>query len=282
MKGLPLIIRYILIILLAVVIVTFAFLHIATSTILSKEYVLTKLEETGYYNGIHQEVEKNFRNYIDQSGLEEEVMNDVITEDKVKKDVNIIINNIYEGKEEEIDVTEIRTNLNNNIEKYVAGKTGLKTNSVAIKTYIDKICEQYKTTMAHTQYEQQIHNVYKEILQYVNLANIILLISGLVLVIIIFAICHSKIWKGISSVGIAMLSSGILLVAINLFVQAKVKINTITLLNSSISNSLRAILNNIMSTISNYGYIILGIGIVCILLGNLIDSKNKKEEEESN
>ncbi len=282
MKGLPLIIRYILIILLTVVIIAFVVLHIATSTILSKEYTLTKLEETGYYNGIYQEVENNFRNYIDQSGLEEEVMNNVITEDKVKKDVNIIIDNIYDGKNEEIDVTEIETNLNNNIEEYVAGKTGLKTNSVAIKTYIDKICEQYKTTMTHTEYEQQIHNGYAKILQYTSLANKVLLISMLVLVIIIFAICHSRIFKGISSIGVSILSSGILFVAINIFVNAKVKIDTITLLNSSVSNSLRAVINDIMGTISTYGYIMLGVGISLIILGNLIDSMKSREGEKSN
>lgn len=276
MKGFSLAIRYILIIFLVIIILAFTFLKIATSTILNKDYVLTKLEETGYYNGIYQEVEKDFRNYIDQSGLEEQVMDNVITEDKVKNDVNIMINNIYDGKDEEIDVTEIKTNLNNNIEAYVAEQPGVSANNEAVETFIDKICEQYKTTMTHTDYEQQINNVYMKIIKYSDVLNKALLIAILVLAVMIFAICHERIFKGISSVGISALSSGIALVIVNIFVNMKIKIDSITILNSSVSNSLRVIIKDIMSVISNSGYIILAVGIGLIILGNLIDSIKEK------
>ena len=276
MKGFSLAMRYILIIFLVIIILAFAFLKIATSTILNKGYVLTKLEETGYYNGIYQEIEKDFRNYIDQSGLEEQVMDNVITEDKVRNDVNIMINNIYDGKNEEIDVTEIKTNLNNNIEAYVAGQPGISANNEAIETFINKICEQYKTTMTHTDYEQQINNVYMKIIKYSDVLNKALLIAILVLAAIIFAICHERIFKGISSVGISLLSSGIALVIVNIFVNMKIKIDSITILNSSVSNSLRVIIKDIMSVISNSGYIILAVGIGLIILGNLIDSIKEK------
>ena len=276
MKGFSLAIRYILIIFLVIIILAFTFLKIATSTILNKGYVLTKLEETGYYNGIYQEIEKDFRNYIDQSGLEEQVMDNVITEDKVKNDVNIMINNIYDGKNEEIDVSEIKTNLNNNIEKYVAEQPGISANNEAVETFINKICEQYKTTMTHTDYEQQINNVYMKIIKYSDILNKALLIAILVLAVIIFAICHERIFKGISSVGISLLSSGIALVIVNIFVNMKIKIDSITILNSSVSNSLRVIIKDIMSVISNSGYIILAVGIGLIILGNLIDSIKEK------
>ena len=277
MKGFSLAIRYILIIFLVIIILAFTFLKIATSTILNKGYVLTKLEETGYYNGIYQEVEKDFRNYIDQSGLEEQVMDNVITEDKVKNDVNIMVNNIYDGKNEEIDVTEIKTNLNNNIEKYVSEQPGISANDTAVETFINKICEQYKTTMVHTEYEQQINNVYMKIIKYTNVVNKALLIAMLVLAVIIFAICHKRIFKGISSAGISILSSGILIIATNIFINLKVKIDSITVLNNSVSNSLRTIIRDIMGIISNSGYIILGVGLALIILGNLIDSIKEKE-----
>ena len=279
MKGISLVLRYILIFFLVVIILAFAFLNIATSTILNRNYILTKLEETGYYSGIYQEVEKDFRNYIDQSGLEEEVMDNVITEDKVKEDVNVIISNIYEGRNEKIDVTEIRTNLNNNIEKYIANKQGLKVDNSAVEKYIDKICEQYKTTMTHTDYEQKINNVYMKVLKYADIANKVLLLTMLVLIIVIFAICHERIFKGFSSVGISILSSGSLLALTNLFIKMKIKIDTITILNNAFSSSLRTIINDVVGTILNYGFIMLGIGLVLIILGNLVDSIKYKEDD---
>ncbi len=279
MKGLALIVRYILIILLAIIILAFAIVNISSSTILSKDYALSKLEETEYYSGIYQEIEKNFKNYIDQSGLEEEVMNNVITEDKVKNDVNIMISNIYDGKNEEIDVAEIKTNLNNNIDEYISKQQGVKADKDAIEKYIDKICEQYKSTMTHTDYEQQINNAYMKIMKYINLGNKGILIAMLVLIIVIFALCHNRLFKGISSVGISILSSGVFLTIANIFVNTNVKINTITILNGPITKSLRLILNDIMSVIAKYGYWMLAIGIVLIILGNLMDSIKYKEEE---
>ena len=71
--------------------------NIAFSTILDKEYIIKKLEETNFYSETYKLVESSFENYIDQSGLEEVVLKNICTEDKVKRDINIILSNIYNG-----------------------------------------------------------------------------------------------------------------------------------------------------------------------------------------
>ena len=81
--------------------------NIATSTILNKEYIFNKFEETGYYANVKKDVESNFENYIYQSGFDEDVMNDIVTTEMIKKDTISIITNIYEGKEIEIDTTTL-------------------------------------------------------------------------------------------------------------------------------------------------------------------------------
>ena len=70
MKVFLTIIRYILIVILAVSILGISFISIASSTILDKNYALSKLEETNYYSGIYEEIKNNFEKYIYQSGLQ--------------------------------------------------------------------------------------------------------------------------------------------------------------------------------------------------------------------
>lgn len=280
MKGLSLIIRYILIFIIAVCILAVVFLNIASSTILSKEYILSKLEETNYYEGICNEMQSNFEKYIGQSGLDDIDLKDIITEEKVKNDVNIMIKNIYDGAEEEIDVTEIKTKLRNKIDQFMESN-GLKAqDESSIETYINTICDEYTSTMIHTDYEQNINNVLMKVLKYSQKGNKVLLIILLIAVILIFGICYKRPFKGFSSAGVALTSIGGLNIFINYFINAKIKIDTITILGETFSNTLRAVLNEIMSKIANYGYILLISGIVLIIFGNLIDSIKYKDEEE--
>ncbi len=281
MKGCSLIIRYLLIFILMVSIVAFAFINISSSTILSKDYVLSKLQETNYYEGIYKEILSNFENYVGQSGLDESVMSDILTQEKVKDDVNVMIDNIYEGADKEIDVTEIRDRLNENIKEKMEEEGVKAADDTAIETYINRICDEYTKTMTHTEYEQNINNVFMKILKFSQIGRKALLITMLVCIIFIFVICYKRLFKGISSIGISLLSSGIFYIFINIYINTKIKIDAITVLNSSISNTLRTIMNNIMSNVANYGYILFAIGIVLIIFGNLIDSiKYKKEEED--
>ena len=276
MKVFGTIIRYILVVILTVAIISIAFINIASSTILNKEYILAKLDETNYYKGIYQEVQSNFENYVGQSGLDEDIMNGILSEEKVKSDVNIIISNIYDGTNETIDVNELKTNLNNKIEESIdnQGLSSVQRNS--IDTFVNTICNEYTKTMTHTKYEQDINNAYVKVLKYVQMAKQALLIAIIVVVILILAISIKHIYKGITSLGIAGTSSGAFYIATIIFIKSQIKINTITVLNDTISNSLRTIINSIVGNITSCGCILFVIGIILIIFGNLLN--NKKEQ----
>ena len=98
MKVVKSIIQYIIVTILALAVLALIIMNLFSSSILSKDYILSKLEEQNYYDKIYEDTKSNFENYIHQSGLDEEVLNDIVTKEKIKKDTNIIINNIYNGK----------------------------------------------------------------------------------------------------------------------------------------------------------------------------------------
>lgn len=273
------IIRFILLIVLTVSIIALVFINIASSTILNKEYILGKMDETFYYMDIREELENNFENYIGQSGLDEEVMNNIVTEEKIKEDTGIILSNIYEGTSEEISTEEIEQNLRTNIENSLNHDL-TATQERMVNQYIDTICEQYLNIMSHTSYENNIHNVLVKINGYIELANKVLIISIAVSALLIIISDYKKIIKALSHLGIGLFASGTFGVIVDMYINAKIKIDNIVILNDAISEVIRNILNNIFITIRNQGVILLVIGIAMIIVGNGIQTYlNKKQEE---
>lgn len=278
MKVFLTIIRYILIVILAVSILGISFISIASSTILDKNYALSKLEETNYYSGIYEEIKNNFEKYIYQSGLDESVITDIITEEKVRSDVNIMIDNIYDGTDKKIDCEEIRTKLNNNIEQSVENKSVLEAQKEAIDEFVNIICDEYTKTLTHTEYEQKINNQYLKIMEYIQKGKKIILGAIVGSALLILAISYNRIFKAISSIGIASFIVGLISVAVNIYITTKIKINTLTILNGMISSVLRTTVNEIVGKVATYGYIFLAAGIVAIIVGNMLDAINYREE----
>ena len=78
---------------------------------MNEEYMLSKLEEANYYERMNAEIIEQFKNYTIQSGLSDNVLENLFTQEKLEEDINNVINSIYTGTELEIDTTEIEENL---------------------------------------------------------------------------------------------------------------------------------------------------------------------------
>ena len=78
--------RHILAILLTIFITILIFVLLISSTILNENYVLKELEKSNYYSKVYENVKSNFENYIYQSNLDKTVLENIVTEEKVKDD----------------------------------------------------------------------------------------------------------------------------------------------------------------------------------------------------
>lgn len=283
MKALKTVIKYIITIILSLSMIAYFFIQLASSTILSEQYILSKLEETDYYNKIYESVKSNFENYIHQSGLEETVLENIVSKEKVRKDTKIIISNLYDELEQKIDTQEIRDNLNNNIKETLGEQNITKTQQSSIDTFVDHICNEYTDTMSHFSYEKQINQYYKKAMQYINLAKKVLLITIGLAILLLLVLNLKRIYKFVLLLGISLTTTGTFLVIVNLFINSKVKVQTITILNDAISDTVRSVLAEILHMIMNNGSIMLISGILLIIIPNLIHNLKKygmaKEED---
>lgn len=274
------IIQYIITVILAIAILALIVINMLSSTILSKEYILSKLQEQNYYDKIYEEAESNFENYIHQSGLDEEVLQEIVTKEKVQKDTEIIINNIYNGMDEKIDTEEIKNNLNEKINKSINGKIS-SSQQKSIDTFVDTICKEYETAISHTNYEKKINAVITKANKYLSLGKKIFIATAMVSVVLLILLTIKRIYEIIARIGTSLIIDGLIFVLAEKYINSKIKIETIMLLNQGISDVLQNILNEILSNILKTGSIMLGLGILFIIINGIIKSiKDAKREKE--
>ena len=276
------IIKYIVTIILAIAMIAYFFISLVSSTILSEQYILSKLDETNYYNKIYEYVKSNFENYIYQSGLEETVLEDVVSKEKIRKDTGIIISNLYDGLNQKIDTQEIRDNLNKNIKETLEDQDMTVTQQNAIDTFIDHICNEYTDTMSHFSFEQQVNQAYQKVIKYMDLSKKVLLITIGLDILLLLVLNLRRIYKFVSLVGVSLTTTGAFLTIVNLFVNIKIKIQTIAILNDAVSDTLRNVLTSMLNMVMKNEYILLISGVLLIIVSNLIHNIKKYGLEKEN
>lgn len=274
------IIKNIIAIFLTIATIIYITINLLSSTILSKEYVINKIEEIGYYDKIYESVESNFENYIYQSGLDENALENIVSKEKIREDTNLILNNIYDGAEKEIDVQEIEDNLNKNIETSLGNQRLNATQQKSIETFVEQICNEYKDTISNFNYENQIYNAIAKIRQVIELGKKVVLITIIVCVILIIVLSLKRLYRVLMYLGVSLVASGTFFVIVNLFINANTSLQHILILNDTISEVLRNILSDILSSELNTGLIMLGIGFVSILISNIVHSRRKYRYEK--
>lgn len=275
------ILRYIIAILLTIVIIAFLLINLLSSTILSEKYVLSKLEETDYYNKMYEYVQSSFENYIYQSGLEENVLDNIVSKDKIEKDTKIIIGNIYDGLNEKIDTQEIKDKLNSNINNSLKNQKMNATQKEAIDKFVGEITNEYTKTMSHTNYETQINKAYAKGMKYIGIVKKAMLVSIAILVILLILVSLKRIYRIFTILGVSMLSSGTFFAITNWYIMAKIKVQTITILNDAISDCVRNILQELLNTVKNEALILGLAGICLIIIPSLIHYYIRCKDEKS-
>ena len=250
--------------------ITFLLVNLFSTTILNEQYILSKLQEVDYYNKMYDYVQSCFEKYIGQSGLDEEILNNVVSKEKIKKDTQIIISNIYDGTKEEIDTQEIKENLKQNINNSLNNQKLTSSQQTAIDTFIEEIVKEYSNAMTHTSYENKINQQYVKFMKYLEIAKKAILVILGVSIIILVLVSLKRIYRAISMVGISLLSTGVLFELVNWYINTKIKIQTITIFNDTISETVRNILQEILGKIQGEGIILLVLGIVLIIIPVMI------------
>lgn len=265
-----------------VIALSFTFIGVKSvvfKTIFNKEYVLEQMENNNFYSETYKLVESGFENYIGQSGLDEEVIKNICTEDKIKNDINIILSNIYEGTNEKIDTSEISNNLNSNIDKE---NVRTSSNSKAIDEFVEHICQSYKDTIISTNYENTINEKYSKITQKITKVQNILIIAIIISIIGVIVLNVKDILKLLFWTESAILSSAVMQLAITTVIKSKVNIDGIKIFNDAFSNIVVTIIKDILSKINIIAGKFIIVYFILVVIYAIIILSQKKEENQNN
>ena len=265
-----------------VIALSFTFIGVKSvvfKTIFNKEYVLEQMENNNFYSETYKLVESGFENYIGQSGLDEEVIKNICTEDKIKNDINIILSNIYEGTNEKIDTSEISNNLNSNIDKE---NVRTSSNSKAIDEFVEHICQSYKDTIISTNYENTINEKYSKITQKITKVQNILIIAIIISIIGVIVLNVKDILKLLFWTESAILSSAVIQLAITTVIKSKVNIDGIKIFNDAFSNIVVTIIKDILSKINIIAGKFIIVYFILVVIYAIIILSQKKEENQNN
>ena len=283
MKIVKIIIQYCLAIILGLSILAIILVNIASSNILNKNYVISKMKEANYYEKILEQVKSNFENYIYQSGLDENVLNNLVSLEKIEKDTNSIINNIYDGTEDKVNTDVISEKLDENIKNSISVSL-YNSQKKSIESFIETICKEYETTIISTKYTEKANNVYKTAKKYINLIKKVSLILIAICCVFILILSIKKIYEFFAITGVSFEIAGIIITIIKFYILKKVNINGISILGEHISEVLRNILIDLFNKIGKYGFTCITLGIILIVLYGVIKGivEYSKEKEKYN
>ncbi len=281
MKFLNMISNLILSFLLVIIIIVVIVFHLASTTILNKEYVLKKLKETEYYLQISREIQNAFENYRYQSGLPEEMIKDLYTEEMIQSDVNSIVDYIYEDKDIVISEQQVKEKLDTKIKNYLVseGKILNKQGEKNVQEFEDLMMKEYYKNFNVSESGLKIakDTLNKIIPIYVHLKYAPLFF--LVMVFISIILLNIKdVLMGIRFVSISLLTTGILLKIGKSFVFSHIDIDNRIVLTASLSNSITTIIKEILYTIADYGTWFVLCGIIGIIITSIL--KNTKAREK--
>lgn len=270
MKIFRYIISIILAFLLMISILLTVALQIVSSTILNKDYILGKLDEANYYNNVYEQIKDSLAGYIGPSGLDEEVLENIYTREQVKEDINLIINNIYENKDDKINTEDIKEKLQNNIEASVGSGLLTKENKNSIEDFIDKIADEYVQNISHDPYFEKVGTIINKAKDVVGKVEGIIIFVPIILAVVILLLNIKQISSAVRFIAISILTSGVIGIALKLFIETKINISNILIINDSFSEVIKNVINSILNNINTMSIIGIIGSIVLIVLTNVI------------
>lgn len=284
MKIIKIILNLILSFLLIVLILVNLATNILENKLLNKNYVLSKMEETEFYLQISREVENGFENYIYQSGLPEDTIKDLFTEEMIRNDSNSLINSVYEGSEITLSTEQVKETLDKKIDDYLNSQN-IKMNKQGkdnIKKFENLVVKEYnKNVNASTTLYETAHSGIEKLNNINNKIGNIPLTALIVVIILLIIINIKNLLDAIKFVGISALSAGILMKLGIKVILDSVSLDNIVLLTTSLTNLFITMVKDILYSIDdNSGLFIVG-GITAILLTAILQNVNKAKSKEN-
>lgn len=242
-------------------------------TIFNETYTLDLLEKNNYYQELYTTTKEEVSNYLEQSGLEESILDDVISENNIQKTIMTTLDNLYTNQEIKTDTTTITNTLTTKINDYVKENDITVESKNTIPTLVAKLVSIYQEEVSYNNIFEKVRPMFNKAHQ---LAKIILVVS--IIVSFITYLINRYLFKD-RNIIVSLFTNSILLIGLVLYTKSTINIDMITFYNTSISNILKEFINSILTHINLIGIISLILGLFFSFLSTGFFQKLKSNKK---
>ena len=225
-------------------------------TVFNEDYVLDLLNNHNYYQELYDNTLEEVSYYLEQSGLNEEVLNNVISVKSLKNEI-ITIDNLYTNQKITVNTEEFQNNLTTNINNYIKDNNIRVDNKDTVNILTKKLVNIYEEEISYNNTFEKVRPMFNKAYK---LTKIVLYLS--IIVSIITYLINRYIFKDRNIIA-SLFTNFVILVGLVLYIKYTIDINNIFFYNNSISNILMEFINSVLKCM-------LVTGIVSFLLGLFI------------
>ncbi len=271
------IISYIIIVILIVLLLASTTITILSQTILKEKFVLGLLEKNDYYAQVYSQILEAFKDNTIQSGLEESILDGIMTEEQVKNDAKSFLDYLYNGTELTIDTEGVKTRLQEKINEVIK-ENNKRVNSdeqTAIDTYVNTIGNIYENGITcMKKYVSQVQNVIAKVQKMLQKVTIAVYVATIVIIFIIFIINKRE---GFKYLAISSFSTGGLCIALKIVEVSTMRVQNILIFSKAFSVVLINAIESIILSFVIAAILFCVLGLLFSILGYQKTGKREKE-----
>ena len=271
------IISYIIIVVLIILLFASNTITILSQTILNEKFVLGLLEKNDYYAQVYSQILEAFKDNTVQSGLEESILDGIMTEEQVKNDTKSFLDYLYNGTELTIDTEGVKTRLQEKINEVIR-ENNKRVNSdeqTAINTYINTIGSIYENGITFMKkYVSQVQNAITKIQEMLQKVTIVVYVATIVIILIIFIINKRE---GFKYLAVSSFSAGGLCIALKIVENSTMRVQNILIFSKAFSVVLINAIESIMLSFVIASIVFCVLGLLFSILGYQRTAKREKE-----
>lgn len=242
-------------------------------TVFNEDYVLDLLNNHNYYQELYDNTLEEVSYYLEQSGLNEEVLNNVISVKSLKNEIITTIDNLYTNQKITVNTEEFQNNLTTNINNYIKDNNIRVDNKDTVNILTKKLVNIYEEEVSYNNTFEKVRPIFNKAYK---LTKIVLYLS--IIVSIITYLINRYIFKDRNIIA-SLFTNFVILVGLVLYTRYTIDINNIFFYNTSISNILMEFINSVLKCMLVTGIIsfILGLFIVFTTTGTFKKLRQNKK-----
>ena len=253
--------KYLKLLILSFLLILFVSTTLINNTLLNEKYHLNKMNKN-YYNKLNEEIYESIKLETMSSGFDEKIINNFYSTKDIKNDVLEYMNYIFDKSNEKLDLSNIKNNTVNSVNKYIKDNNITEFDDVSINAYVNAVVDIYNEKITVMNIPKILKNRISKLHKILFIFDIILL-----LVIAIFMLLNRK--NIFEYIFIPVNTLSIIYIFTSIMINLKIDIKHLLVITYSISDYIRLILNNISNTLLITGIVLLILSIFFNMLYEL-------------